>query len=78
MLLEKLKTPAGVIVLSIILGLGLASLFRQACIGVDCNRFIAPSIKKLKDKVFKTDDTCYAMTERMVTCDATKKVFDFE
>jgi len=35
-----LHTPRGQIVLSIILGLGLATIFRRVCKGNDCFRFI--------------------------------------
>ena len=77
-MIKTLKTPSGIIVLSIILGIGLASLFRRTCKGEDCIQFKAPPLEKLKDKVFMRDQSCYRLSEKSVECDASKKIFKFE
>ena len=77
-MIKTLRTPAGIIVLSIILGLGLASLFRRTCKGEDCIQFKAPPLEKLSDKVFRRDQSCYRLSEKSVVCDASKKTFDFD
>lgn len=77
-LISKLQTPAGSIVISIILGLGLASIFKRTCVGDNCRVFKAPSVDKLKGKVFKKDGKCYEMKEHAATCNKSKKVFEFE
>jgi hypothetical protein len=77
-LISKLRTPAGSIILSIILGLGLASIFKRTCTGDNCRVFRAPSVDKLKGKVFKKNGKCYEMREQEATCSKSKKIFEFE
>lgn len=73
-----IQSKNGKIFLSIILGLGLASLFRRACSERGCMVFKAPSIKEIKDKVYNFNKKCYRFTEESVTCDKNKKVVSFE
>ena len=74
------KTEAGKNIISIILGLGLASLFRQACNEKNCIYFQGPIIKDIEDKVFKSDGACYSYKAEHVNCDAAaqsnKKIVD--
>ena len=61
---------------SIILGLGLASLFKRACEGKNCMIFKAPEFDKIKGKVFKYNDKCYKFKEQTKTCDSNKKIVE--
>lgn len=78
-----LHTPRGQIVLSIILGLGLATIFRRVCKGNDCFSFIGPEQNNLRDKIFKfnsdndNNDDCYILKEELVKCDNNKKKLEF-
>ena len=63
-----LNTREGQIIVSIILGLGLASLFRKVCKDRECIIYSAPDFKKIKDKIFKFDDKCYKYTKETSTC----------
>tara|TARA_B100000787_G_scaffold103451_1_gene76597 strand:+ start:12587 stop:12874 length:288 start_codon:yes stop_codon:yes gene_type:complete len=78
-----LHTTRGQIILSIILGLGLATLFRRVCKGNDCFRFIGPEQNNLRDKIFKfnsdneNNDDCYILKEELVKCDNNKKTLEF-
>ena len=67
----------GKIVISIILGLGLATLFRKVCKDRDCIIFRAPDIKKIKDQIFKFDGKCYQFEENIEKCSNNKKIVDF-
>ena len=67
----------GKTVISIILGLGLATLFRKVCKNRNCIVFKAPNIKKIKGQVFKFDDKCYTFTENIEKCDNSKKIVNF-
>jgi hypothetical protein len=67
-------TPTGKIIISIILGLGVASLFRKACNDRNCIRFQAPPLKELQKEVYKLDDKCYTYKSKLVKCDSSKKV----
>ena len=46
----------GKIFMSVLLGLGLATLFRKVCKNRDCIVFYAPDIGKIKNQVFKFED----------------------
>jgi hypothetical protein len=63
--------------MSILLGLGLASLFRTVCKDKDCIIFHAPPLEEIKDKIYKYDNKCYKYTTKSVVCDKTKKIITF-
>ena len=63
--------------ISIILGLGLATLFRKVCNDRDCIVFKAPNIQKIQNQIFKFDNKCYTFNENIEKCDNTKKIIDF-
>ena len=67
----------GKIVISIILGLGLATLFRKVCKDRDCIIFKAPDIKKIKNQIFKFDGKCYKFEENIEKCNKNKKIIEF-
>ena len=73
-------TENGRIILSIILGLGLASLFRKLCEGKNCYSFIGPKQDEIRNQVFSFDSSnehCYVMKEKTVACNKSKKIVDF-
>jgi hypothetical protein len=63
--------------ISIILGLGLATLFRKVCKNRECLVFHAPSINKIKDQVFHFDNKCYTFEETAESCNVSKKILRF-
>ena len=70
-------SDVGRIVISIILGLGLATLFRKVCNERNCLVFHAPDIKKIKNQVFKFKNKCYKFEEEIEKCDPHKKIVEF-
>jgi hypothetical protein len=48
-----IKTDAGRVLMSIILGVGLATLFKVSCKDRNCLLMHAPSLDKLNDKIYK-------------------------
>lgn len=70
-------SPFGRIIISIVLGLGLATLFRRVCKERDCMVFKAPDLEKIKDQIFKFEGKCYKFKENIETCNTTKKIVDF-
>tara|TARA_B110000037_G_scaffold171240_1_gene194347 strand:- start:12186 stop:12401 length:216 start_codon:yes stop_codon:yes gene_type:complete len=68
MLNKLLENESVSIIISIILGLGLASLFRQVCKGNECIIIKGPSIKEVSKKVYKIDDKCYKYTPKAMPC----------
>tara|TARA_B110000879_G_C11137282_1_gene498698 strand:+ start:328 stop:588 length:261 start_codon:yes stop_codon:yes gene_type:complete len=71
-----LYTDLGRIILSIILGLGLATLFRKICTDKSCLRFNGPIISDLEGKTYKHGDKCYKYSANTDKCDTTKKQID--
>jgi len=51
-----------------ILGFGLAALFRQACKGDDCYIVNAPSNNELKKYYYKIDEDCFKYTPVATQC----------
>jgi hypothetical protein len=68
-----LNTPIGIAFISILLGLGLATLFRKVCKDRDCIVFKGPVITDVVGKTFKHDNKCYNYKIHPSTCDNNKK-----
>ena len=68
-----LEHPVGSIVVSIILGLGLASLFRKACVNDRCIVIKGPPTKEIQNFHYKLNDDCYKYEPYVVNCDDEKK-----
>jgi hypothetical protein len=71
-----LTTPLGQIMISIILGLGLATLFRKACDDKNCIVFNGPVIKEIEGKIYKHGEKCYKYSSVSDKCDSTKRVIE--
>lgn len=71
-----LYTKFGIILVSIFLGLGLATLFRKACEGKQCIKFNGPVISEVDGKTFKFGEYCYKYTLDAAQCSNTKKIVD--
>lgn len=64
-----LTSPAGSIVVSILLGLGLAAVFRKACKGKHCVVVKAPPRRETDDYCYKVDQDCYRYSPRVTPCE---------
>ena len=71
------NSPTGRIIISVILGIGLASLFFKVCKDKDCINFSGPVIKKVDGKVFEYDHKCYKYDAVPVKCDPNKQALPF-
>jgi len=64
-----LNTDVGRAFVSFILGIGIATLFRQVCKDGDCITFDGPILSEIdEDKIFKHNDQCYKYKRRSHTC----------
>ncbi len=70
-------SKTGRIIMSILLGFGLASLFRTVCKDKDCLLFYAPPLEKIKDKIYKSGNKCVKYTPVPTKCDANMKTVEF-
>lgn len=69
--------PNSDIVFSIILGFGLATLFRKNCKNRQCLIFKGPNQKQILDKSFKLGEECYRFTPENTPCNSSKKIIEF-
>lgn len=65
---QLVNSTRGKYVFSVLLGLGLATLFRKACSSRNCLVFQAPSLDSIKNKIFGHNDKCYKYEEKSTTC----------
>jgi len=72
-----LRNSTGRIVISLILGVGLAALFRQSCVGRNCIILKAPNPNKIKGNVYEFDKKCYTYKTVPSKCNGTAlKMYD--
>ena len=72
-----LHSRTGKILISIVLGLGIASLFHKLCKDKDCIIFNGPVISEIDGKVFEHDNKCFQYETHATVCDETKKILNF-
>lgn len=73
-----IHSHTGKLLMSALLGFGLATLFRKVCVGKNCVIYNAPPLEKVKDKTFKYDNKCYKYSQENVKCDSSKKIIEFK
>ena len=71
-------TETGKIIMSILLGFGLASLFRTVCKDHNCVIFHAPPLDEFKDKIYKNNDKCFKYVPTATKCSLNSKTVTFE
>ena len=64
-----LSDKFGSIMISVLLGLGLAAIFKRVCSGDNCIVVKAPDEKETRDFVYKIDSSCYKYEPHAVPCD---------
>ena len=67
---QFLNSDEGVLFTSIVLGLGLATMFRLSCNGAKCVEIRAPDLSTLRRNVYEMDGTCYKYTPAATRCPA--------
>ena len=67
----------GKIIISIIWGIGLASLFRKSCKGENCILFKGPPLDKIQDQIYEHEKNCYKFQEHSVKCGGKEKTVEF-
>ncbi len=65
---EIMNTMYGPIIISSLLGLGLAALFRKVCDGKSCIVIKSPNAEEIEKYYYKIQDDCYQYTAEKVQC----------
>jgi len=71
-----LNTTLGRFLISILLGLGLATMFRKACTDKNCITFHGPVLSEFSGKVYKHGSKCYQYSLHPEKCDTNKKIIE--
>jgi hypothetical protein len=71
-------TETGKVIMSLLLGFGLASLFRTVCKDKNCLTFHAPPLEEIKDKIYKENEKCVKYNFIPTKCNAHIKTIDFD
>ncbi len=68
-----LHTTSGHYLMSVLLGFGLATLFRTVCSGRNCIIMKAPESSEINGEVYRFQEKCYKYNSKITKCDANKK-----
>jgi len=71
-----LNTPLGRFFISLLMGLGLACLFRKVCTDKNCIYFNGPVISEIDGKTYKFGEYCYNYSVEAAPCDPMKQTVD--
>ena len=71
---KLLKTKWGKIIIAIIWGLGISTLFRKSCSGRKCIVIKAVKPNDVLSKIFKYDKSCYMYTPFVTQCDKNRNI----
>ena len=68
-----MDTPYGSTIISIILGLGLAVMFKKVCKNGNCIIIKGPSPEEIKKNVYKIENNCYKYKPEVINCEKDKE-----
>jgi hypothetical protein len=73
---KLLHTQSGRYLMSILLGFGLATLFRETCKGKNCIVFKAPPLDEVEGNIFEFNNKCYTYDYKAEKCSNNKKTIE--
>jgi hypothetical protein len=77
MYLDKfVHSQTGKVLMSILLGLGLATFFRAVCKGKRCIIITAPPMEEIEEQIYKFNDKCYKFEKNVVKCEDNNKTIN--
>ena len=68
------NTEQGKILLSILIGFGLSTLFRKICIDRNCLNFVSVPEKNILGKTFQQDSKCFQYRPKLSACNTSVKI----
>lgn len=74
---KVLYSDIGRYIISIILGIGLASLFRKVCKDRNCMVFKGPPLNEIKNQIYNYNNQCYEFKEKSIPCNSLEKSINF-
>lgn len=65
---EVMSKRIGCILISVMLGLGLATMFHKVCVGRDCVIVKGPGVKYVTEHVWRSGNDCFRYRQQKVGC----------
>ena len=75
--MKLFRSERGSYIISIILGLGLATFFKRACAGRNCIIFRGGPMSQIKGKTYQYGKKCYVFEEEAQRCNKSKRIIEF-
>jgi len=72
-ILGSIHTTFGKYLVSTILGIGFASIFRKSCQNKECLVFNGPHHEDITKSIYKHNDKCYTFESSSISCNTRKK-----
>lgn len=74
---KLIYSERGKLILSMIIGFGIATFFRKTCKDKACLSFKAPSVDDIEDKTYQFNNQCYQFEQKQSTCDPSKRSINY-
>jgi len=69
-----LETPTGNIIISILLGFGLSTIFKMTCKDKNCVIYTSPdNLNDIKNDIYSFNGNCYQYSPKEVKCNSSKR-----
>jgi hypothetical protein len=72
-----IQSHYGRMIIAVILGFGLSTLFRKSCQEKKCLHFKGPSLQEIEEQTYSYKDKCYQFKPNHIKCSSTKKTVRF-
>jgi hypothetical protein len=72
-----MQSHYGRMIIAVILGFGLSTLFRKSCQEKKCLQFKGPSLQEIEEQTYSYKDKCYQFNPNNIKCSSTKKTVRF-
>ena len=66
-------SKTGKIIMSIILGVGLATFFRTICKDKRCQLISAPPMEEIDNQTYRINDKCFTFEKNAISCNRKKQ-----
>ena len=76
-ILGSMHTKFGKYLISVILGIGLSSIFRKTCSNRDCLAFLAPHHADIVDNIYRHNKDCYKFNSHSISCNSKDKQVNY-
>ena len=73
-----LNSSMGRIIISILMGIGLATMFRRVCTDKNCITFKGPILGEIDGKIYKHGEKCFSYTAITTSEDKNKRMVNME